>query len=281
MSIPKSELILNPDGSIYHLGLLPAEVANTIITVGDPERVTQIATQLDQVHFDRTRREFHTVKGRLGNKELTIISTGIGTDNIDIVLNELDALVNIDLVDRKHKKQRTQLTVVRLGTSGAIRSEIPIDSLLISRFAIGLDGLLHYYKAEDIRLSQIENQCNRLPSYYAVAGDEDLHKSFASLGPAGITLTANGFYAPQSRKLTLAPKIDLISEVREIKHAGLKVTNLEMETAGIYGLAQLLGHRAISINAILANRVTGGFSSQPQNTIKSMIDRSLEIIEGL
>ena len=281
MFIPPSELIINPDNSVYHLKVKPDEIADIIITVGDPNRVNEVIKHLDQVHLERVNREFKTVTGVLNGKALTVISTGIGTDNIDIVLNELDALANIDFRSRTLKSEMRQLTFVRIGTSGTIREEIPIDSTIISKYAIGFEGLLHYYDSDSVRIKGLESQCNGPILPYAVKGDDHLVSKFSKLGNLGITFTASGFYAPQSRQLRLKSQFDYKDYSTSINYDGLSPTNLEMETAGIYGLAALMGHRAVSLNAILANRVTNEFSSQPGKTVEKLIAQSLEIIDEL
>ena len=278
MFIPPSELIINADNSVYHLNLLPGEIADTIITVGDQNRVNLVAQHLDTVHIEKTNREFKTVTGELGGKPITIISTGIGTDNIDIVFNELDALANIDFKTREVKNERKSLTFIRIGTSGAIQEDIPLDSFIISKYALGFDGLLHFYDSEQFRLPELEQQGSGLFQPYAVAADEALLLDFKAVGTEGITMTASGFYGPQSRNIRLKSRFNYEDYLKLISYQGLKLTNLEMETAGIYGLSKLLGHRAISLNAILANRVTNHFSRQPAKTVEKLISKALEVI---
>jgi uridine phosphorylase len=289
--IPHSELILNSDGSVYHLALQPDQIADTIITVGDPDRVDDVVLRLDSVEFSMQKREFKTVTGRLDDKRLTVISTGIGTDNIDIVFNELDALANIDLHTRLIKPTLTPLTFIRLGTSGAIRSEIAVDSLVVSDMAVGLDGLMHFYKRQrTIREEVIEEDAQyflgeELAKHitpYAVSADPTLVKAFKSFCIPGITVTATGFYAPQGRVLRYRKTADdFLTRLAQLHYGDLHATNLEMETAGIYGLSSILGHRAISINAIMANRVLGQFSKKGGATIDKMIDQALPVILGL
>lgn len=286
-----SELILNPDGSIYHLHLVPDQIADTIITVGDPDRVASVSKHFDRIDEKVAKREFVTHTGELNGKRLSVISTGIGTDNIDIVFNELDALVNIDLSTRQIKEQLTSLKFIRVGTSGALHSALGVDSWLASSGAIGLEGILHYYQREQgaqekaiiQNLALLLRQSNRnwpLVPYYTSASesllqlfceDERMH--------SGITLTAAGFYAPQGRELRLKSNFnhDFIDQlVGWTGPHGETITNLEMETAGIYGLAQLLGHEAISLNALLANRSTGIFSKQAGKTVESLIQFTLQ-----
>ncbi|MEM9075938.1 MAG: nucleoside phosphorylase [Bacteroidota bacterium] len=285
MTLGESELILNPDGSIYHLNLLPEDIADTIITVGDPERVESVSKYFDFIEVKKERREFHTHTGLYKNKRLTVISTGIGTDNIDIVFNELDALVNIDFKTRKIKEHKTQLSFVRIGTSGAIQADIPVDSFLLSTTAIGLEGLLYFYDSEEIRNKDLEK---KLTSYlqweshgirpYAVDCSQSLSDKIVSNQILhGITITNSGFYGPQGRTLRIPPRLkNFTNELSGFSFENRPITNLEMETAGIYGLARLHGHRAISLNAILANRITGEFSSNGFKTVDKLIQYTLE-----
>jgi len=287
--IPASELIINKDGSIYHLGLRPENIAKDIITVGDPKRAKFISSYFDKTTVVKKNREFHSYTGTIGNKRLTVISTGIGTDNIDIVFTELDALVNINLSKRTLKKKSTSLRFYRMGTSGCIQKDIPIDSFLVSHKAIGLDGLLNFYNLKTSKKDQsILDEFNALIKTphihpYISSGDKDLIKKFKSEKSFlhGITITANGFYNPQGRSIRLQSKFsNSLQKVFNKKLGALPLSNLEMETAGIYGMSKLLGHKAISINALLANRANGHFSKQPQRTIKKLIEKSLEIISS-
>lgn len=278
--IPPSELIINPDNSIYHLKLRPDEIADTIITVGDPDRVTMVSKHLDKIHLERSCREFKTITGELAGKPITIISTGIGTDNIDIVFNELDALANIDFNTRLVKDTFRQLTFIRIGTSGAISEKVPLDSFIVSHHAIGFEGLLNFYESDHVRNKEIEAQVKTDLNYYAVDADLKLAQSFSHFAQSGLTITANGFYGPQSRELRLSHKFDIQKIASNINYKGISPTNLEMETAGIYGMAALLGHKAISLNAILANRVTNEFSSQPGETVKRLIEETLGVLEN-
>ncbi len=284
----QSELILNPDGSIYHLKLKPGELKKTIITVGDPERVRMISALLDEVYFTRVNREFVSCSGRIGNKELSIISTGIGTDNVDVVFNEIHALFNIDFDTLKPRERKVQLQFIRLGTSGAIQSDIELDTILLSEVALGYDGLLNFYEdhQNDSLPDELWNsqpELKKLPKPYFSQANADFLKTFGSVfHHSGITVTAPGFYAPQGRSVHLKPKIpDFIKLLAEVKFKeGGRITNLEMETAGIYGLSALLGHKAISVSAILANRMNGKFSKQPEKTVKNMINKTLELLSG-
>ena len=281
MVIPSSELILNPDNSIYHLKLRPDEIADTIITVGDQDRVDMVAQFFDKVHLTRSCREFKTITGEYDWKPITVISTGIGTDNIDIVFNELDALANIDFDSKTIKSEHKQLTFIRIGTSGAISENIPLDSYVASRHAVGFDSLLHFYDSAGIRNSDIEGQIESPNQCYAVDCDLLLAEAFSRYTIPGITITAPGFYGPQARQLRLSSSFDFENIKNSIRYKGLSPTNLEMETSGIYGMSKLLGHRAISLNAILANRVTQEFSNQPQETVKQLILKSLDVIKDL
>lgn len=275
-ALAESELIINPDGSIYHLNIRPEDIASTIITVGDPDRVDQVSKHLDTIELSKQRREFKTVTGRLGNKRLSIISTGIGTDNIDIVLNEIDALLNIDFNTRTVKADLTRADFIRIGTSGIVRPDIPVDSLLISKYAIGLEGLFsHYQFDQDEHFYQIAEAEFEM---YLCKADDSLLEHFGSDDfIEGITATATGFYGPQNRSLRLKPKVaHTFGLLKSFSKDGMSVTNLEMETAGIYGLGYLLGHRCISFNALLANRIHGSFSKNPQATVERLIKLVLE-----
>ena len=280
-----SELILNNDGSIYHLNLLPENIADTIITVGDPERVEKVTKYFDTIDLRVRRREFHTQTGTYKGKKITVISTGIGTDNIDIVMNELDALVNIDFRTRSIKKRHTSLDIVRIGTSGSIQPDIPVDSFLVSKLAVGFDALLHFYDSEEVQvkdfnlaLDQHLEMSESKSKPYVVACSEELAKRFSLSGIfEGITGTNVGFYGPQGRILRLGLQDpELRERIGSFSHKGQKITNLEMETAGIYGLAKLLGHRAVSLNAIIANRATGEFSSQADKTVDELVKFALD-----
>lgn len=284
-----SELILNPDGSVYHLNLKPENIANDIIFVGDQDRVASITNYFDSVEFSIQKREFKTETGMYKGKRLTVVSTGIGPDNIDIVLNELDALVNIDFTTKTVKPNLTSLNIVRVGTSGSLQADIPVDSLLMSAFAIGTDNMLRSYNLQNIQNQFIEkafvNHTNwdlskGLP--YVVSADNDLLQKFKSDTVfEGITVTAPGFYGAQGRILRLPLQDAFLNDkIDSFEFEGLKATNLEMETAAIYGLCKLLGHKALSLNAIVANRKNGTFSADPYKTIDELICFALnKIIE--
>ncbi|MFT6995435.1 MAG: uridine phosphorylase [Maribacter sp.] len=284
MQLSPSELILNADRSIYHLNLLPQDIATTIITVGDPDRVSDVSQHFDSIELQKGKREFLTHTGVLNGKRISVISTGIGTDNIDIVLNELDALVNIDFKTRTVNKNRIRLKIVRIGTSGAIQPEIPIDSFLMSKYAIGFDGLLHFYKhafgthknLEDAFMAHTQ-WAQEKARPYIVDFDEDLAKELLDNHiRLGFTATNTGFYGPQGRELRLAPsQSGVMSRMASFSFDGLQITNLEMETSGIYALAKLLGHQAVSLNCILANRMTGEFSNNPSKAVQELIQSTL------
>lgn len=288
--IAETELILNDDGSLYHLNLLPGDVADTVITVGDPYRVAQVSKHFDHIELKKTKREFVTHTGTIGGKRLTVLSTGIGTDNIDIVLNELDALVNIDLQSRLPNQHLRSLNIIRIGTSGAVQADIPVDSLLVSSAAIGLDTLMHYYRqtltaAEEKLLASFKAM---LPADYHLnpyiaSADTSLINKLADNLQQGITLTAPGFYAPQGREVRAKSATPGLMELlQNFESDGQRITNLEMETAGIYGMASVLGHKAISFNVILANRATQLFSKQPdvvmEGFIKDILERLTDIL---
>lgn len=285
-----SELILNEDGSIYHLNLLPENLAQTIITVGDPDRVAQVSSHFDTIEVRKGKREFITHTGSFKGKRLSVISTGIGTDNIDIVLNELDALVNINFNTRKLKAKNTALKLIRIGTTGAIQKESKIDSFIINDYAIGLDGLLNYYQSESIQKTEFKNafitQINwpkTHPSPYVIAADDTLIAAFSDSSAAmGTTATNVGFYGPQSRILRLPLNHpELIHALRSFEFEKHKITNLEMETSGIYGLAKLLGHRAISLNCVVANRANGTASKDSRLAMENLIEFALDKISKI
>jgi uridine phosphorylase len=285
--IPESELIINPDGSIYHLHLRPEHIADTIITVGDQTRVAEITKHFDSIEHKVQNREFLTHTGMLGAKRITVISTGIGTDNIDIVFNELDALANIDFQTRLPKNDITSLTIVRLGTSGAVSEDVPMDSIVLSEAGIGLDSLMAYYHQINTQIEKSMAEAFRthingsLPHIrpYASMADSALLERFSSMGKKGVTVTAPGFYAPQGRQLrSVNQSPDLINLIHTFRHQHYRITNLEMETAGIYALGAHLGHRCLSVNAILAHRILNTFSSDPKKIVDKMIKEALEIL---
>lgn len=285
MAIAASELILNPDGSVYHLNLRPEHLANTIITVGDPDRVDSVTEHFDTVEFQTRKREFHTQTGTYKDKRITVISTGIGTDNIDIVFNELDALVNIDLEKRTVKDTLTTLEIIRIGTSGSIQEEIPIDTFVISDYAAGFDSLLHFYQNEAIQDHTISEALVKHTNWsplkskpYIVKCNDALLKRFSSDRTVkGFTATNVGFYGPQGRVLRLPLQDDALNaKLASFSYNQMPITNLEMETAGIYALSALLGHKALSMNAIIANRATGEFSQDPSGLVNDLIAYTLD-----
>ena len=268
-----SELILNPDGSIYHLDLLPEDVAHNVIFVGDPDRVQQVSQHFDRIDFKKHKREFITHTGWYKAHRITVMSTGIGTDNVDIVINELDALVNIDFTTRTIKEKLTSLNIIRIGTSGSIHPELDSDELLVSTLAVGTDNLGEYYQSKKANHPLLPPW-----SYYVERHGYDL-KNFPAPFKEGITLTCPGFYGPQGRMLRLSPTYTIpIDDLHKEEWNGYPFTNLEMETAAVYLLAELLGHKAISLNAILANRLSGKFSHNPGKTVDELIVHTLEWI---
>ena len=287
MSIKESELILNPDGSIYHLNLKPQNISNTIILVGDQDRVEKVTSHFDSIEFETQKREFKTQTGFYKGKRITVISTGIGSDNIDIVLNELDALINIDFITRQIKDKFTSLDIIRIGTSGALQDHIPVDSFIVSTHGLDINGMLHSYKIDAIRNTDIEEafvqQTNWHPNKaypIVIKGSLKLEKTFESdKVHKGLTATAGGFYGPQGRVLRLAIQDEeLNSKMDNFNFNGVKIANFEMETSAIFGLAKLMGHEAISLNAVIANRVLGTFSKNPGTVIKNLIIYTLNKI---
>ncbi len=284
MEIKSSELILNPDGSVYHLNLRPEHIAHDIIFVGDQNRVEKITKHFSSIEFSTQKREFKTQTGIYKGKRISVISTGIGPDNIDIVLNELDALVNIDLQTRMPKGKLTRLNIIRIGTSGSLQADIPVDSFVMSRYGLGLDNMLRSYQIDAVSHSAFEdafiahtNWDLRKGRPYVVACSDILASKVAGVQMhQGITATAGGFYGPQGRILRLAIQDNqLNSKMDNFSFEEQKITNLEMETAAIYGLAALLGHNALSLNAIIANRASGTFSADPYFAVDNLITYTL------
>jgi len=284
--IPESELILNPDGSIYHLHLQPEQLAQTVITVGDPDRVEKVSRLFDTIECRVQKREFVTHTGTLNGKRLSVISTGIGTDNIDIVLNELDALVNIDFEKRTEKANHTTLEIIRIGTSGCLQEDVPVDSFLVSEYGIGLDGLLNFYNLKNTDEEKALNDAfesymneSHIPKPYIAPCSNRLINRVGEGMMKGITLTCPGFYAPQGRAIRLQPNTNhFIEKINQFRYKNHRLTNFEMETAGIYGLAHALGHHALSCNALLANRINHTFSKTPTKTVELLIETVLERI---
>jgi len=286
MKIAESDLIINPDGSIYHLNLLPGDVAAYVITVGDPDRVGDVSKYFDRIEYKKGKREFITHTGYIGEKRVTVISTGIGTDNIDIVFNELDALVNIDFTTREVKETLTSLNIIRIGTSGAVQKDIPMGTILASSHGLGMDALMNYYVsspsiADEELLNTVHSHFGHLKNInpYLTAADETLLNTIGKDLPKGITITAPGFYAPQGRMVRARNSVpNFIALINSFSHNQHRITNLEMETAGIYALANVLGHKALSINAILASRVKFEFSKEPYKIVDQAIRLVLERI---
>jgi len=278
--IQESELILNPDGSVYHLNLHPENIATDIIFVGDQDRVDKITKHFDVVEFTTQKREFKTSTGIYKGKKLTVLSTGIGPDNIDIVMNELDALVNIDLHTRQPKKALTKLNIVRIGTSGSLQSDIPVDSFVIGSHGLDLNGMLHSYQIDAISNLEVENAFISHTDWSSKKAHPILIENSLELENKlisekvfkGITATAGGFYGPQGRvlRLLLADK-NLNHKIDSFNFNGIRITNLEMETSAIYGLSKLLGHHACSLNAIIANRANGTSSKDPGKVVADLI----------
>lgn len=285
LMIPESELILTTRGAVYHLDLLPEELATTIITVGDPDRVKEVSKYFDRLEVSRQHREFVTHTGYIGHKRLTVISTGIGTDNIDIVLTELDALVNVDLKSRSVKDALTSLQIIRVGTSGALHADIELDSFVASAYAIGMDNLLNFYQLQhppfekELLLAFLEHvQENHIAFIpYIGGGSPSLLALFDSITQKGITVTCPGFYGPQGRQVRAEPAFPkLLEQLSSFTFEGHRITNFEMETAGIYGMSRLLGHASLSLSAIVANRVNQKFSSDSHKAVDLLIQHTLQ-----
>ena len=278
--IAASELILNPDGSVYHINLKPGQIANDIIFVGDQNRVEKITKHFDSIEFTTQKREFKTQTGTYKGKRITVMSSGIGPDNIDIVMNELDALVNVDLETRTVKKELTSLNIIRIGTSGSLQADIPCDSIVMSQYGLGLDNMLRSYLIDEISETDMEEafiaQTNwdmRKGRPYVIAGSKILEKRLESDKIfKGFTGTAGGFYGPQGRVLRLGIQDSALnSKMDSFSFEGHRITNLEMETSAIYGLGKLLGHHCLSMNAIIANRANGTFSQDPYKAVDELI----------
>ncbi len=284
MTWKASELPLDAQGNVYHLNLQPEELAHRIILVGDPERVGFFSQRFDHIEVRKQNRELVTHTGTYRGKRISVLSTGMGTDNIDIVMNELDALVNIDLKKRCLKESHTCLEIVRLGTSGILQGELPMHAYIAGRYAIGIDGLLPYYRHEALAPENLTFDFLRrtdwneqLPRPYAVAADSEWLQKVAADCIQGITVTAPGFYGPQCRMLRLELSHgDFVSRLHNADCDGIPYTNLEMETAGIYGMAALLGHKAVSISVGIANRVTGAFSHGYADAMMQLFEQVVE-----
>ncbi|HEY5407935.1 MAG TPA: nucleoside phosphorylase [Ginsengibacter sp.] len=285
--IAASELIINNRGAIYHLDVTPDEIAGNIITVGDPARVAEVSKHFDKIDVERSHREFVTHTGWLGNKRISVVSTGIGTDNIDIVLNELDALVNIDFITRTIKHELKHLNIIRVGTSGSLQEDVPVDSFVASTHGIGIDNLMNFYihdnNEEEKQLLHsfvTQTQLHSRFSYPYIAGASmSLMKHFVAGYHQGITVTCPGFYGPQGRVLRLGvTNPQLIDRLTEFKFGQHRITNFEMETAGIYGLGRALQHNCLSLSAIVANRIHKNFSPDGLAVVEKLIIKTLEII---
>lgn len=279
--IEESELIINPDGSIFHLHLKPGEIAEDIILVGDPGRVDMVSSFFDEIEVRRSNREFVSCTGWYNNKRISVVATGIGTDNIDIVLNELDALVNVDFETRTVKPELTSLNFVRIGTSGSLQKDIPVDSWLLSEKAIGFDGLLNFYaNRNNVTDAEFESAFKtaldwnpQLTAPYVLNGGEELiSKLDGSKVVKGVTISAPGFYGPQGRviRLGLADQ-DINSKINAFRYNDYRVTNYEMECSAIYGLSALMGHRAATVCVIIANRLAGTYSKDYKTVVKELV----------
>lgn len=283
--IHPSELVLNPDGSIYHLKLQPEQIGRKIIVAGDPGRIKSISAHFDRIDHIVENREFVTHTGFYKGVKVSAIATGIGTDNIDIVLNELDALVNIDLEKREIKNEHTELEIVRIGTCGSIQEDVTADEVVVSTHAFGLDGLLNFYafemNAEEQKIhSEIIQQTNwnkQMNVPYLVSGSSNLIQRIGKNYHHGITVTAPGFYAPQGRELRLKPRVSDVNEkLRAFKYKDFRIVNYEMETSALYGLSSLLGHQACTVCAVVANRYANSFSKDYKPVINQLIKEVLD-----
>ena len=287
--IEESELIINKRGAIYHVDLRPEEMANTIITVGDPGRVKEISKYFDKIEVQQEHREFVSHTGYIGKKRLSVVSTGIGPDNIDIVLNELDALANIDFETRTVKPNLTQLTFIRLGTSGSLQRDIPVDSFVAGTHGLGLDNLLHFYRFENNDEEQqlyndfmVHTQLNGTVTPYVASASAALLKHFVDGFHHGITVTCPGFYGPQGRVLRMKlANPNLIDQLTTFRFGNRFISNFEMETSAIYGMSKILGHQCLSLNVIVANRVSKQFSKDGAAAVEALIQKGLGIIEGI
>jgi len=285
--IPESELILNKDGSVYHLNLHPHEIAETIINVGDPDRVSIVSSFFDHIEFKKQKREFVTHTGIYKGKRITVLSTGIGTDNIDIVYNELDALVNIDLVKRIPREKLKSLNLIRIGTSGALQGDIPVDSFVFSTFGIGLDGLLNFYRLNNTEEEKLMIDAFRehypsngiLARSYLAKCSQKLERMIAGDMFKGMTCSCSGFYAPQGRILRYElAREDMLEKLNSFSFEGHRITNFEMETGAMYGLARVLGHECCSVNVIVANRIMQKYATKAEESMRNLIQIVLDRI---
>ena len=288
--IGESELIITPQGKVYHINVSQDDLADTIITVGDPDRVQQVSKYFDTIDFKTQHREFVTHTGTIGKKRLTVLSSGIGPDNIDIVMNELDAVANIDFSTRTVKPNHTTLDIIRMGTSGSLQEDIPVDSLVASSHGIGLDNVLHYYVLENtqhekelgnafISHAGLEHQ-SVVP--YTAQGSPELLSHFKEGYHQGITVTCPGFYAPQGRVVRAGLKFpELVNRLSGFQFESHRITNFEMETSAIFGLGKIFGHRCLALNTIVANRISKTFTKDAAKSVENMIKKSLEIISSI
>jgi len=284
-TIASSELVLNASGSVYHLDLKEENIADKVILVGDPGRVSKISSKFSRIEFKTQNREFITHTGYFNNERITVLATGIGTDNIDICLNELDAAVNIDLTKKEIKSTKRKLQLIRIGTSGALQENIPVDSFLVSEYGVGFDNLLHFYENgnsinEHKIVNELNNQLNwpsQLNEPYVVKGDDNLVNKIAENCLVGMTATASGFYGPQGRELRLPLKInDLNERLTRFEFEEKKITNFEMETSALYALSKMLGHEACTVCLIVANRIRKEFSSNYAKKMDALIENVLQ-----
>ncbi|HSK12945.1 MAG TPA: nucleoside phosphorylase [Phnomibacter sp.] len=288
--IAESELILNARGAIYHLDVRPEELAETVITVGDPDRVAQVSKHFDEMFFKSAHREFITHTGRIGQKPITVVSTGIGTDNIDIVMNELDALMNIDFETRMIRPKKKSMQVIRIGTCGSLQGDIPVDGAIAGSHGLGIDNLLNYYMLDSneeegtllqqfVTQTQLNSQFSRP---YIATASMALLKHFVDGFYQGITVTCPGFYGPQGRVLRLGLRHpEFVDKLTQFNYGSHRIVNFEMETSAIYGLGKLLGHQCLSLNAVVANRVTKTFSKDGNAAVENLIVKALETIEKI
>ena len=288
--IGASELIINPRGAVYHLDLRPEELADTIITVGDPDRVAHVSKYFDQIEHKSAHREFITHTGYIGSKRISVMSTGIGPDNIDIALNEVDALVNIDFETRCIKETKQSVSVIRLGTCGSLQGEVGVDQLVAGTHGLGVDNLLHFYQpnnnTEELAILAAFEQHTNIQAHhikpYISSASAGLLKHFTEGYNHGITVTCPGFYGPQGRILRLPLRMpNLVDQMTSFRYGNHHIANFEMETSAIYGLCNLLGHQCLSINVIVANRVKKEYSKDGAKAIDHMIQKSLGIIASI
>lgn len=282
--ISETDLILNKDGSVYHLNLKPEHLSDTIIAVGDPSRVYKVSQHFDHVEFEMNKREFITHIGKYKGKRITVISTGMGTDNIEIFLTELDALANINLKTREIKQRKKKLRIIRIGTSGSLQEDVRLDSHLVSDYAVGLDTLMSFYHLpqsdeEKVIIDELVANTGIPFTPYIARASQKLLSKFGEGMTVGNTVTSPGFYAPQGRNIRASTRFPkLIEDLNYFHHNDFWLTNFEMETAGYYALAQLLGHEMLSVNAIIANRITNKFSNNPGKVVDSLILKVLNRI---